>query len=124
RLPGPGELLVGTARLRAAGYQAAGALAGRDRQLRPGVPAGGAGGRAQARGHRHGRASLGGGAAIRISRLSARIQAGNSSSTQGDIPTPTSRITAPASPARPSHPHTIAVRRHLFTVVPVTTGDI
>jgi hypothetical protein len=40
------------------------------------------------------------------------------------MPTPTSRISAQASPARMSHRETIAVRRAMFTVVKVNTAAI
>ena len=43
--------------------------------------------------------------------LTARIQAGNSSSTQGEMPMPTSSTTAVASPATVTHRDTILVRR-------------
>ncbi len=56
--------------------------------------------------------------------LTARIQAGNSSSTQGEMPTPTSSTTAVASPAAVSHRDTIAVRRAMVTVVSVNTAAI
>lgn len=58
------------------------------------------------------------------SRLSARIQAGNSSSTQGEIPMPTSSATAQARPATTSQRETNAVRRAMFTVVSVNTAAI
>ena len=56
--------------------------------------------------------------------LTARIQAGNSSSTQGEMPTPTSSTSAVAIPATVSQRDTIAVRRAMVTVVSVNTAAI
>ena len=62
--------------------------------------------------------------AVRISMLKARIQAGNSSSTQAEMPTPTSSTSAVAIPAAVSHLDTIWVRRAMVTVVSVNTAAI
>jgi hypothetical protein len=64
------------------------------------------------------------GPAARMSMLMARIQAGNSSSAQGEIPTPTSSTSAVASPVTVSHLDTILVRRAMVTVVSVNTAAI
>src|SRR5271170_3877513 len=62
--------------------------------------------------------------AARISMLKARIHAGNSSSTQGEKPTPISRTSALTKPATVSHLETISVRRAMVTVVSVNTAAI
>jgi hypothetical protein len=62
--------------------------------------------------------------ATRISTLKARIHAGNSNSTQAEMPTPTSSTSAAASPATVSHLDTISVRRAMVTVVSVNTAAI
>ena len=56
--------------------------------------------------------------------LRARIQTGNSSWTQTEIPTPTSSSTAVTSPATVSHRDTIPVRRAMVTTVIVNTAAI
>ena len=56
--------------------------------------------------------------------LKARIHAGNSSSTQGEKPTPMSSTSALTSPATVSHLETISVRRAMVTVVSVNTAAI
>ena len=62
--------------------------------------------------------------AVRISALKARIHAGNSNSTQAEMPTPTSSTSAVAIPATVSHRDTIWVRRAMVTVVSVNTAAI
>ena len=62
--------------------------------------------------------------AVRTSTLRARIQAGNSNSTQAEIPTPTSSTTAVTSPATVSQRDTISVRRAMVTAVSVNTAAI
>ncbi len=56
--------------------------------------------------------------------LTARIQAGNSSSTQGEMPTPASSTSAVTIPATVSQRDTIRVRRAMVTVVRVNTAAI
>src|SRR5260370_21523516 len=62
--------------------------------------------------------------ATRISTLKARIHAGNSNSTQGEKPTPTSSTSAATVPATVSHLDTIWVRRAIVTVVGGNTAAI
>ena len=56
--------------------------------------------------------------------LRARIHAGNSSSSQSEMPMPTNSTSAVASPAISSHRETIRVRRAMVTVVSVNTAAI
>src|SRR6266705_3823731 len=62
--------------------------------------------------------------AVRISTLKARIHAGNRSSAQAEMPTPTSSTSATAIPATASHLDTIRVRRAMVTVVSLNTAAI
>ena len=62
--------------------------------------------------------------ATRISTLRARIQAGNTSSTHGDIPMPIISTSAHTRPALVSQRDTIWVRRAMVTVLSVNTAAI
>jgi hypothetical protein len=59
-----------------------------------------------------------------MSRLSARIHSGNSSSTHGLTAIAVSSTTAQARPVSVSHRDTIRVRRAMVTVVSVNTAAI
>jgi hypothetical protein len=59
-----------------------------------------------------------------MSMLSARIQAGNSSSSQAEMPGPKSSTSAVTRPVPHSHRETISVRRAIVTVVMVKTAAI
>jgi len=59
-----------------------------------------------------------------MSRLSAKIHAGKSSSTQATIPLATSRTRAITSPVMVSHRDTIWVWRAMVTPVSVNTAAI
>ena len=60
----------------------------------------------------------------RMSMLSARIHAGNSSSIQATVPAATSSTSALARPTMVSHRATILVWRAMVTVVSVNTAAI